>query len=113
MIRMTNSSGRRLHPQRLTRRVRAIRAFHTGLLAETHRHLHSLRQMAPCIEILRHPMRKADEKLAAVEASCRQLKAVERLRQPWRDPYRDLRDSLRRARALLRSIVGPATRTRG
>jgi hypothetical protein len=58
-------------------------------------------------------MRKADEKLAAVEASCRHLKALERLRQAWRDTYRDLRDSLRRARALLRSIVGPPTRTRG
>lgn len=113
VIVMARQSARRRPPHRLKRHVAAIRAFHAGLLSETHRHLYTLRQMAPYIDTLRHPSRLPDEKLAAAEASCRQLKALERLRQPWRDTYRDLRDRLRRVRAMLESIAGPAKRMRG
>jgi hypothetical protein len=94
------------------RHVTALRAFHTGLIAETHRHLHALQQMVQYIDVLRHPTQPTQEKLAAAEASCRELKSLERLRQPWRDTYRDFRTSLRRARTLLRGLVGTKPRGR-
>jgi hypothetical protein len=112
LIRMAVRPTRNAPSGEVSRHVAALRAFHTGLIAETHRHLHKLQQMAPDIDVLRHPKREPQEKLAAAEASCRKLKSLERLREPWRDTYRDFRHSLRRARALLQSIARTESRQR-
>jgi hypothetical protein len=87
------------------RHVSAARAFHTGLIAETHRHLHVLRRMARYIDVLRRSNRRATEKLTAAAASCRELRSLEELKRPWQDLHRDFRYHLRRAHALLRRIV--------
>jgi DNA/RNA-binding domain of Phe-tRNA-synthetase-like protein len=92
------------------RHVAALRAFHTGLVAETHRHLHVLTGMARHIDVLRQPNRLADEKLAAAHASCRLLTKLERLKQPWRETYRDFRRSLKRARTVYHEMVNSARR---
>nr|AIA11866.1 Unknown Function [uncultured bacterium] len=95
----------------VSRHVAALRAFHAGLIAETHRHLHSLQEMAPDIETLRHPAAQPPGKLAAAEAASRKLRALERLRNPWRETYRDFRHSLRRAHALLKKIASSNSKT--
>jgi len=105
-----SSSGRSARIEEIRRRVSALRAFHTGLVAETHHHLHTLGRMTPHIDTLRHPTRHASEKLAAAEASCKELTALERLRRPWRDTYTDFRQNLHRLRTLLRRIVGSKRR---
>jgi hypothetical protein len=113
LIGMALRSERQHQQHRYVKRhISAARAFHTGLIAETYRHLHALQKMAPFIEILRHPDRRPHEKLAAATASCRELKALERMRQPWRDTYRDFRHSIQRAQAVLQSMVEPKTRAR-
>jgi hypothetical protein len=87
------------------RHIAAIRAFHTGLVAETQRHLRVLREMSRYIDLLRRPQTTPPAKLAALRAACRELRALEALKQPWRETYRDLRQRLRRARVLLTAIV--------
>jgi hypothetical protein len=87
--------------------ARAVRAFHTGLVSETHRHLHVLRTFERHINVLRQEKAKPQQKLASAEASCQQLRQLEALKAPWRETYRDLRNSLRRVRVLLRQLVTP------
>jgi len=89
----------------LNRHVAAARAFHTGLVAETHRRLHLLRKIADHIEVLRHPTKQHEQKLAAAEASCRHLRSLAELGKAWRDTYSDLSRSLRRVREHFRRIV--------
>ena len=96
---------RNRHLIAIQRHIAAIRAFHTGLVAETERHLHVLDEMARHIDLLRRPHATAAAKLAAVRGACRQLRALEALKQPWREIYRDLRYRLRRARVLVARIV--------
>jgi hypothetical protein len=88
----------------LNRHIRAIRAFHTGLIAESHRRIHLLRKMAPHIDLLRRPALR-EEKLQAAEESCRHLQALGDLRQPWHSTYRDLRRHLLALRAHLRRLL--------
>lgn len=92
-------------PIQVRRHILAIRAFHTGLIAETHRHLRALQQMAPYIELMRRPYPTTSAKLAAVRAACRELRRLEALKEPWRETYRDFRRSLGRARALFARLV--------
>jgi hypothetical protein len=94
------------------RHVAALRAFHTGLVSETHQHLYVLAQMARHLDVLRQPSQRSEEKLAAAHAGCRQLTRLERLKQPWREPYRDFRRSLQRVRTVYREIVKSAGRHR-
>jgi hypothetical protein len=84
--------------------VSAVRAFHTGLIAEAYRRLRLLNKMAAHIDVLRRPARD-EHKLAAVEESCRHLKSLGALGPPWRTTYRDLARHLRRVRHHLRQIV--------
>ena len=100
----------RLHE--LQRHVVALRTFHIGLIAETHRHLYTLKRMAAHISILREAKRRTHEKLAAAESSCRELRDLERLKRPWQDIHRDFRKSLKRARAVLRVLSGSAIQAR-
>ena len=81
------------------RHIAALRAFHTGLIAETHRHLRVLQEMTQHIDLLRRPQLAPSAKLAAVRETCRQLRALESLKRPWRETYRDFRHSLGRARS--------------
>ena len=90
---------------RAQRYIAALRAFHTGLLAETHRHLRVLEQMRPQIDVLRGLQPTAPEKLNAVDEAFRQLRALEALKQPWRETYRDFRRSLRRVRAVFAALA--------
>ena len=94
------------------RHVAAARAFHTGLIAESHKHLHVLGALNRYVDVLRQDRRRAQEKLASVQACCRELAKLRRLRQPWRDTYDDLRHSLVRARAVFRRLVETSNRTR-
>lgn len=87
------------------RHITAIRAFHTGLIAETQRHLRVLDDMARHIDLLRRRHTTASAKLAAVRAACRELRALEALKEPWREIYRDLRYRLHRTRVLFAKIV--------
>ena len=99
--------------QRVRKHARAIRAFHTGLVSETQRHLHVLRACERHIDVLRQEESEPLHKLASAEASCRQLRQLEALKAPWRETYRDLRSSLRRVRALLRQMVKSARHKAG
>jgi hypothetical protein len=111
---MPSLFGRRRSPEaEAQRHISAARAFHTGLVAETHRRLRSLRDLAVHIDVLRHSNRQPAEKLAAVKACDVHLATLERLTRPWRDTYRDLRQSLRRARTILEQIVTHAERQSG
>jgi hypothetical protein len=87
------------------RHISALRAYHTGLVAETYRHLKVLAAMAEQIDILRRRQTTPREKLGAVQATCRQLRALETLKRPWVETYRDFRRSLRRARALFARVA--------
>ena len=98
--------------QEARRHIAAVRAFHTGLVAESHRHLHVLATFTRHVDVLRQDGRRVPVKLAAVEACCRELANLRRLRQPWRDTYDDLRHSLVRARALFRRLVETPSRKR-
>ena len=82
-----------------------MRAFHTGLLAESHKHIHVLVTFNRHMDVLREESRQLREKVAAVESCCRELANLRRLWQPWRDTYEDLRHSLVRTRALFRRLV--------
>jgi hypothetical protein len=97
--------SRQQHLIRAQRHIAALRAFHTGLLAETHRHLRVLQQMAAHIDILRRPQPTAPEKLAAAHGAWRQLRALEALKQPWRETHRDFRRSLRRTLAMFADLA--------
>jgi hypothetical protein len=85
--------------------VTAFRAFHTGLIAESHRHVHALRAFERHIDVLRHPARRVRQKLAAAHYCWRRLEHLEQLKAPWQDTFRDFKESLRRVRALLRTLV--------
>jgi hypothetical protein len=87
------------------RHIAAVRAFHTGLVAESHKHLHVLAAFTRHVDVLREERRHVRDKLASAEACWRELANLRRLRQPWRDTYEDLRHSVSRARALFRRIV--------
>ncbi len=71
------------------RHIAAARAFHTGLVAECQKHLHVLATFTRHIEVLGEERRPAQEKLAAIQACCRELASLRRLRQPWRETYED------------------------
>jgi hypothetical protein len=94
------------------RYIGAARAFHTGLVAESQKHLHVLATFTRHIDVLREERRHAREKLASVQACCEQLAHLRRLRQPWRETYEDLRHSLIRARTLFRRLVEQPSRKR-
>jgi hypothetical protein len=94
------------------RHIAAVRAFHTGLMAESHKHLHVLATFTRHVDVLRQEGRHVPAKLAAVEACCRELANLRRLRQPWRDTFDDLRHSLIRTRALFRRLVEASSRKR-
>jgi hypothetical protein len=106
------SPSERQHLIRVERYIAALRAFHTGLLAETHRHLHVLEQMTPQIDVLRRLQPTTPEKLTAVDETFRQLRALEALKQPWRETYRDFRRSLRRVRAVFANLARSCTGSR-
>jgi hypothetical protein len=98
--------------QEARRHIRAVRAFHTGLMAESHKHLHVLATFTHHVDVLRQEGRHLTARLAAAEACCRELANLRRLRQPWRDTYDDLRHSLLRTRALFRRLVETSNRKR-
>ena len=92
--------------------IAAIREFHTGLVAESHKHLHVLRAFTRHVDKLREERRHVRERLASAEACWRELANLRRLRQPWRETYEDLGRSVLRARALLRRIVKASSEKR-
>ena len=97
------------------RHIAAVRAFHTGLVAESHKHLHVLAALTRHVDVLREEQRHVRDKLASAEACWRELANLRRLRQPWRETYEDLRRSVSRARAIFRRMLkassGKRTRT--
>jgi hypothetical protein len=84
--------------------ISAARAFHTGLIADTHRLQFSLEQMVPHLEVLRRRASATGEKLSAAETSYRHLETLRKNAAVWRETYRDLLSSVRRVRARLRRL---------
>jgi hypothetical protein len=75
--------------------------------------LRVLYQMADHIDVLRQPEGTVDEKVAAALAASDRLRALESLKRPWRDTYRDFRYRLRRTRAILVGLArGSVARTK-
>jgi hypothetical protein len=91
--------------RRMAHHIAAFRAFHTGLVSETHRHLHALRAFERHIDVLRRPGRGVRSKLAAAQGSWLELRRLEQLKGPWRDTFRDFKLSLRRINASLQQVV--------
>ena len=87
------------------RQIGAVRAFHTGLVAESHQHLRVLAMFTRHVNVLREDRRHARDKLASIHVCCQELANLRRLRDPWRETYEDLRRSLVRARSLLRHLA--------
>ena len=87
------------------RHVSAARAFHTGLLADTHRLRDALTVLAKHLDVIRQRRTGIAEKLDAADASCLQLKILETLGDSWRETYCDLRGSVHRVRLHLRRVA--------
>ena len=94
------------------RHASAARAFHTGLLADTHRLRDVLNVLTKHLGVIRQQRTGIAEKLDAAEASCLQLKILETLGDSWRETYCDLRGSVHRVRFHLRRVAGVKRRTR-
>jgi hypothetical protein len=99
------SSHRRKPRIDLKQHISAVRAFHTGLVAEAQRRLYLLSRIGPHIDVLRRPNVAAHHKLNAAEESCKHLHALGQMRQPWHATYRDLARHLRQLRNHLRRLV--------
>jgi hypothetical protein len=89
--------------------VRAARAFHTGLIAETQRHMEILQRLEQPLDVLRRPNAFRRETLSAVDESCRLMRRLEEMKQPWRETYHDFRQSVQTIRGLLRRRLRRAT----
>jgi hypothetical protein len=89
----------------LKRHIVAVRAFHTGLVAETQRRLYLLSKMALHIDCLRRPSMPPHHKLRAAEESCRHLQDLGDTHRRWRATYTDLMRHMRRLREHLRRLV--------
>ena len=89
-----------------------MRAYHTGLVAESQKHLHVLAAFTRHVEALREERRQDHEKLASLRACCQELAKLRRMREPWRDTYEDLRRSIVRARALFQRLAALSGRKR-
>jgi hypothetical protein len=91
------------------RQITAVRAFHAGLVAESHKHLRVLAMFTRHVDALREDRRQARDKLASICACCQELANLRRLRDPWRETYEDLRRSLVRTRSLFRRLAGSSS----
>jgi hypothetical protein len=98
--------------QEARRHIAAVRAFHTGLVAESQKHLDVLATFARHVNVLREEGRHVRDKLESAQACCRELAHLRRLREPWRDTYDDLRHSLIRTRTLFRRLAQTTSRKR-
>jgi hypothetical protein len=67
--------------------------------------LRLLYQMADHIDILRQPERTVREKVAAAHAASECVRALESLKRPWRETFRDFRNSLHRTRAIFVALA--------
>jgi hypothetical protein len=89
----------------LTQHISAVRAFHTGLIAEAQRRRHLLSTMAPHVDRLRHPHAGISAKLSAIEQYWRHLKELGRMELPWNATHQDLARSMRRLHHHLRGVA--------
>jgi hypothetical protein len=105
---MANQAARALQFT-IQQHVRAARAFHTGLIAETQRHLEILERLEQPLDVLRRPNLFRRETLSAVDESCRLMRRLEEMKHPWRETYRDFRESVQKIRGLLRRRLRRAT----
>jgi len=96
----------------LDNHISAVRAFHSGLIAEAHRRLYVLGKIGPHIGVLRRRNLPVEARLTAAEESCRHLASLGKMRQPWRATYDDLVRTMARLRDYLRSMVGPTRAAR-
>ena len=78
------------------RHISAARAFHTGLVADTHYRLRVLARLAAHLDVLRNHHSTFREKLIAAECSRQHLEAFEQLRHSSIATYRDLRSAIHR-----------------
>jgi hypothetical protein len=62
--------------------------------------LRVLHQMADHIDVLRRPDRPVREKVVAAHAAYDRVRALQSLKRPWRETFRDFRISLSRVRAI-------------
>jgi hypothetical protein len=83
-------------PDHVHRHICAARAFHTGLVAETHRRLRLLAALASHLNVLRSRESTLVEKAAAAQSSRRHLDDLEELRLASLATHRDLRSALTR-----------------
>lgn len=92
---------------RIHRHVTAARAFHTDLIAETHRRLRLLANLAQHLNVLRSRESTLTERQRAAESSRLELERLEQLRRSSLSTHRDLRRALTRIhRYLHRNVPG-------
>lgn len=91
----------------LQQHIAGVRAFHTGLIAETQRRFELLKKLGEHIDCLRRPSSTRHQKLNAAEESCRRLQDLRKTYRPWHETYSDLTRYMRRVRNHLRRLVNP------
>jgi hypothetical protein len=90
---------------RVHHHVTAARAFHTDLIAQTHRRLRLLANLANHLHILRSRDSTLGERLNAAESSRVELERLEQLRQSSLSTHRDFRRAMRRIHAYLNRMA--------
>jgi hypothetical protein len=93
------------HTDNVRKHTSAARAFHTGLVADTHRLRLVLDKMRPHLDLLRRGTTSDADKLSAAEASCRHVVTLKKYSVAWRETYLDLHASLRRLRGHLKRFA--------
>ena len=90
---------------RVHQHITAARAFHTDLIAETHRRLRLLTNLAHHLHILRSRDSTLTERLTAAESSRADLERLEESRHASLPIHRDFRRAMRRIHGHLRRMA--------
>jgi hypothetical protein len=99
-------------PEHTHRHVTSARAFHTDLIAQTHRRLRVLVNLARHLDVLRSRDSTLEEKLNAASSSSKHLELLEQLRRSSNETYRDFRTAVGRIRAHLSRLAAGTLRVR-
>lgn len=91
---------------RVHRHITAARAFHADLIAEAHRRLRLLANLARHLDILRSRHSTLVERLNAAESSRVEMEKLEQLRRSSISTHRDLRHAMSRIHHHLNRMAG-------
>jgi hypothetical protein len=100
-------------PRHVHRHISAARAFHSGLIADTHRRLRVLMNLARHLDVLRSRKSTPAEKAAAAETSRQHLDMFEQLWRSSRETYRDLKNAIKRIHYHLNRLTNGSVRGDG